>query len=619
LRLGQVLVNLCNNAVKFTHEGEILVSIALVEKEENKARLRFSVQDTGIGMTEEQMGKLFQSFSQADSSTSRKYGGTGLGLAISKQFVEMMDGRIWVESEPGQGTTFKFEVVLGVSEHQKCCLKEASAKLSGMRVLAVDDNLHARDIIDAYLSRFGMEVDCVSSGEDAVNAIKVADQPYDLVFMDYMMPGGMNGLETTKLIKQDRQLEKIPKVILITAYGQAEYAHVPGIELVDNKLQKPVNPSFLLDVIMDTFGHEIDCTAGGSRQSRGFNMETLGPIQGAHLLLVEDNHINQQVASELLEQAGFIVDIANDGQEALDKLVANTYDCILMDVQMPVMDGYTATREIRKQEIFNDIPVLAMTANAMVADKEEARAAGMDDHIVKPINPQELFSTLLKWIEPGERELADIPVAEKLPADGNELPLTLTGIDIAAGLQRVGGNKKLFKKLLLDFFTNHGNDIAAIRTALATGDYGTAQRMAHTIKGIAATFGAGALRKKSEDLELAIKDGESEKYDDLVIELETSMTPVLEGLTVLHVSVQEASEDAASEPVDLEQINGFLDIIESLIEEMNTDAEEKVAELSSLPGSGLDPALMEQLGRQVSGFEFEEAQETLLELRQKNK
>ncbi len=617
LRLGQVLVNLCNNSVKFTHEGEILVSIGLVEQEEDQARLIFSVRDTGIGMTEEQMGKLFKSFSQADSSTSRKYGGTGLGLAISKQFVEMMDGRIWVESEPDQGTTFKFEVVLGVGAQETTSRKEASAKLNGMRVLAVDDNPHAREILEAYLGQFGMEVSCVNSGENALTAIQEADQPFELIFMDYMMPGGIDGLETTRQIKTDSTLEESPKVILITAYGQAEYADAPGIELVDNKLQKPVNPSFLLDVIMETFGHEVVGKARGSRQSQGFDEETLRPIQGAHILLVEDNHINQQVASELLEQANFIVDIANDGQEALDRLAANSYDCVLMDVQMPIMDGYTATREIRKQDIYNDIPVLAMTANAMVEDKEEARAAGMDDHIAKPINPRELFTTLLKWIEPGERELPNIPVDEEAPADGNELPANLTGIDIDAGLQRVGGNRKLFRKLLVDFYTDHGNDIAAIRTALTTGDGGTAQRLAHTIKGVGATIGADALRNKAEDLELALKVGESEKYDDLVIELKTAMTPVLEGLAVLQAPVQVPREKAASEPIDPEQINVFLNTIESLIEEMDPDVEEKVAELSALPGSGLDLPLMKQLGRQVSGFEFEEAEQTLVELRQK--
>jgi polar amino acid transport system substrate-binding protein len=617
LRLGQVLVNLCNNSVKFTHDGEVIVTIGLVKKEEEKARLIFSVQDTGIGMTEEQMGKLFKSFSQADSSTSRKYGGTGLGLAISKQFVEMMDGRIWVESEPGEGTTFKFEVVLGIADQGTTSRKEVSAMLGDMRVLVVDDNPHAREILEAYLGQFGMEVDSVSSGEDALAAIKDAGQSYGLVFMDYMMPGGMDGLNTTKQIKEDSSLEKIPKVILITAYGQSEYADAPGIEFVDNKLQKPVNPSFLLDVIMETFGHEVAGGAKGSRQSQDFDEDTLRPIQGAHILLVEDNHINQQVASELLELAKFIVDIANDGQEALDILATNSYDCVLMDVQMPVMDGYTATREIRKQDIYNDMPVLAMTANAMVEDKEEAQAAGMDDHIAKPINPRELFSTLLKWIEPGERDLPNAPTEDGVAEDGDDLPAKLTGIDIDAGLQRVGGNRKLFRKLLVDFHTDHGDDIAEIRKALASGDSETTQRLAHTIKGVAATFGSSTLRQKAEDLELAVKAGESDKYDDLATELEISIIPVLEGLAALQATVQEPVEDTVAEPVDPEQIIELLDTIESLIEEMDPDAEEKVAELVALPGSGLDLSLMKQLGRQVGGFEFEEAQETLVGLKQK--
>ncbi len=617
LRLGQVLVNLLNNAVKFTHEGEILVAIGLVNKENGKAKLKFSVRDTGIGMTEEQLGRMFKSFSQADTSTSRKYGGTGLGLAISKQLVELMDGHIWVESEPGKGSTFSFEVMLGIDTETRYHLHQVTTDLKGMRVLVVDDNPHAREILDAYLGQFGLEVDSVSSGEQAISILKGnAGKPYKLVLMDYLMPGGMDGLETTIHIKKELALTVTPKIILVTAHSHSEYEDADGIDAIDNEMHKPVNPSLLLDVIMETFGHEVVSMAKGRRQSQGVDMGELRPIQGAHILLAEDNLINQQVATEFLEQAKFSVEIANNGQEALDKLAENTYDCVLMDIQMPVMDGYTATREIRKLDKYKDLPVLAMTANAMVEDKEQALAAGMNDHIAKPIDPQVMFATLVKWIEPGERTLPDV-MEEDAPAvaDTDSLPDRLFGIDIDAGLQRVGGNPKLFRKLLGEFYLDHGEDINAIRTALEQGDNGTAERLAHTIKGVAATIGAAELNLRAKDLEAAIKSGQMDNVDELVEQLAITMAPVLEGLSALVPSESEDVSSEAATPLTPEEISQLLDELAEMLEEMDPDAEEKVVELTRRLGSQADPRLLRMLATQVSGFEFEDAQDSLQKLK----
>lgn len=614
LRLGQILVNLSNNAVKFTHEGEILVSIILVGMEGDRVRLKFSVRDTGIGMSEEQVGRLFQSFSQADTSTSRKYGGTGLGLAISKQLVELMDGRIWVESEPGQGSTFSFEVVLGVDEEARRGGKQISSDLSGIRVLVVDDNPHARDILMAYLGQFGLAVDSVGTAEEAIDRLQAADPPYGLVLMDYIMPGGMDGLEATMRIKKDLSLSEIPKVILVTAHGHKEYDNVPGVELLDNELHKPVNPSLLLDVTMEAFGQQVVGAAKGSRQSREFDTEMLDPIRGARILLVEDNHINQQVATELLEHGRFVVDVANNGQEALEKLASYRYDCVLMDVQMPVMDGYTATREIRKQGQYKDLPVLAMTANAMVDDKENARKAGMNDHIAKPINPTELFNTLLEWIEPGERELPDAaPDQPVVDSSASELPENLPGIDLAAGLKRIGGNRKLFSKLLVEFRQDHGEDITAIREALAGGEAERAQRLAHTIKGVAATIGAGDLNARALELESAIKEGSEDRYQALIASLEEVMTPVVEGLAVLTDAGSAAQEDAAADPA---RIVPLMDELTALIEGMDPDAEAKAVELQHHLEGTAARELSAALTAQVAGFEFDEAEATLQQLRQ---
>jgi len=616
LRLGQVLINLANNAVKFTDEGEILLSIILVGEKQGKATLKFSVRDTGIGMTEKQMGKLFQSFSQADTSTSRKYGGTGLGLSISKQLVELMGGEIRAESELGRGSTFVFEVVLEVDKTGPERNLRITPDLQGMRALVVDDNPHALEILGDYLTQFGFKVDCVASGEAAFEKLQDAKEPYRLVLMDYVMPGGIDGLTAVTRIHKEMRLPETPKIILVTAYGHSEYENVPGVELLDNELNKPVNPSLLLDVIMQTFGHEAVTAARGVRHGHDINIELMRPIQGARILLVEDNHINQQVATEFLEQGKFIVDIAQNGQEALDMLAINNYDCILMDIQMPVMDGYTATSKIREQERYKELPVLAMTANAMVEDRESAIAAGMNDHIAKPINPRELFTTLLKWIEPGQRELPVVREASPLPEDETDtLPDQLFGIDINAGLQRVGGNPKLLRKLLGEFYIDHGGDISAIHDALEQGDNDTAQRLAHTIKGVAATIGASELNIKANDLESTIMQGQLDNVTELVEQLSLAMSPVMEGLSALVPTTEKAVSVKKVELLSPQEIKQMLDELTKMLKEMDPDSEEKVTEMITQFGNQVDLKLMKRLARHVSGFEFEEALELLGEVR----
>jgi PAS domain S-box-containing protein len=386
LRLGQILINLTNNAVKFTDTGEIVVDIELLERAHDEATLAFSVRDTGIGMTPEQQAKLFQSFSQADTSTTRKYGGTGLGLSISKQLVELMHGEIGVDSEAGVGSTFHFTVRLGIGAgaHEKEF--KTIPDLQHLHALVADDNPTAREILAEYLRSFQFEVDAAANGEEVFELMDRAQRPYDLMVLDYLMPG-MKGVEIAVKIKTELKPATDPHIILISAYSSGDVMDKPGGEFIDQFLPKPVSPSHLFDAVMVAFGV---ATEGDRRKKAGreFDLQTLRPVQGAHILLVEDNEINQQVASEILEQAGFFVDIANHGQEALARLETDDYDCVLMDVQMPVMDGFTATGKIREQECYTDLPVLAMTANATVEDRNKSLAAGMNEHIAKPINPQ---------------------------------------------------------------------------------------------------------------------------------------------------------------------------------------------------------------------------------------
>ena len=343
LRLGQVLINLCNNAVKFTESGEIVISTHLLSQEEDRVTLEFRVRDTGVGLTREQIGRLFQAFTQGDTSTTRKFGGTGLGLTISKRLVNMMQGEIRVESEPGEGSTFIFTTVFGVGREKDQSRFSPSPDLRGMKVLVVDDNATSREILDGILASFSFKPTLASSGEEGLAELVGADahDPYELVIMDYRMPG-MNGIEAARSIKGNTQLSRIPAVVMVTNYGgdvvmkQADEAGLDGF------LLKPVNPSVLFDAIMHAFGREVP-RSSRTVQENISGVEALRQIRGARLLLVEDNAINQQVAGEILEAAGLHVTLANNGKEAVDAVKSSTFDAVLMDVQMPVMDGYTAT------------------------------------------------------------------------------------------------------------------------------------------------------------------------------------------------------------------------------------------------------------------------------------
>jgi signal transduction histidine kinase/CheY-like chemotaxis protein len=422
LRLGQILINLSNNSVKFTDSGEIVVSTELIKKDDAQVTLKFSVRDTGIGMTAEQAAKLFQPFAQADSSTTRKYGGTGLGLTISKRLAEMMGGEIWVESESGQGSTFSFTANFGLGKDKAKKKFRPSQDLRGMKVLVVDDNATSRDIFQEMLESFSFEVSVAASGAEGITEIESAeeDKPFELVVMDWKMPG-MDGIEACKRIKNHKGLGKIPAIVLVTAYGREEVMQQAEEVGLEGFLLKPVNPSMLFDTIMQAFGEAVpEISRVAQRQEQ--EAETLKHIQGAQLLLVEDNEINQQVAREILEGAGLNVALATNGQEAVNAVKENEYDAVLMDVQMPVMDGYTATRKIREWETevrgqktedrkkgsalspqSSELPIIAMTAHAMAGDEDKSLEAGMNGHVTKPIDPDQLFSTLQEWIKPSEK------------------------------------------------------------------------------------------------------------------------------------------------------------------------------------------------------------------------
>lgn len=515
LRLGQVLINLSNNAVKFTDKGEIVISANIEKQENQQVELKFAVKDSGIGLTEEQQGKLFQAFSQADTSTTRKYGGTGLGLTISKRLVNLMGGDIWVESVYGEGASFIFTVRYGLGEAKPVRVLSPDPDLRGLSVLVVDDNATSREILDEMLQPMSFDVTLATTGQEGVNEVAQADKserPFGLVLMDWKMPG-MDGLEASRLILQNKNLQKPPKIIMVTGYGRQEVMQQTEQAGLDGFLIKPVTPSTLFDTIMAAFGKEVE-RSGRVAGRQDADAQLAAGIQGARLLLVEDNEINQQVAQEILEDAGLKVVIANDGKEAVDMVNRETFDAVLMDIQMPVMDGLAATREIRKQAQFKDLPIIAMTASAMTQDREDAMAAGMNDHVAKPIDVKVLFAVLSKFIKarPGGSSPVQPAAKPATPAPAGETPLpdSLPGIALKKGLSRVNNKETLFRKILKKFYKEYANTPAEIIAALEDGDAELARRLAHTVKGVAGNIGAEDLQAVAADLEDAIRDEDPE-------------------------------------------------------------------------------------------------------------
>jgi PAS domain S-box-containing protein len=520
LRLGQILVNLANNAIKFTEHGEIVVSAELVNLGEKTAEVKFAVRDTGIGLTTEQIERLFTSFSQADTSITRKYGGTGLGLTISKRLVEMMGGRVWVESTPGVGSTFFFTAVFGVGSEVDKSRHVPPPDLRGIKALVVDDNPTSREIFQGMLESFSFDVTLAATGEEGLEEIvkSIEGRPFDLVIMDLKMPG-IDGLEASKRIKQDSRLSRIPAIVLVTAYGREEVMWQVEAAGLDGFLIKPISPSVMFDTIMQAMAKDAPREprpVGGKERA----LATLKGLEGARVLLVEDNELNQQVAMEILADAGIAVSLANNGREAVDAMDADRFDAVLMDVQMPVMDGYTATGIIRRDPRFKDLPIIAMTAHAMAGDQEKSTAAGMNDHVTKPIDPNQLFETLARWITARKTSTEQEAALETIPrepaSEANRptvaastaeqpFPASLDGFELAQGLHRLRGNEALYKKLLLGFAAKYTKTARDIRHALDAGDYHEAHGLIHDVKGLAGNLAALRLQAAAGDLERLVK------------------------------------------------------------------------------------------------------------------
>ena len=574
IRLGQILTNCVNNAVKFTEQGEIRLNIEQLERTGEKVQLKCSVRDTGIGMSREQSAKLFQPFTQADMSTTRKHGGTGLGLTICRRLVELMGGRIWLESEPGVGTTIYFTIWLGVAA-AKGAGKIVPSKLGRLRVLVVDDNAAAREILQEPLSTVANRVDTVASGKEAITAIQQHDttDPYDIVFMDWRMPG-MDGLQASRHIKSDETLRHRPAIVLVTAFGREEVREEAERLELDGFLLKPVTKSMIVDTLVNVFTHtgeEITKATGGEEATR---------LLGARILLAEDNEINQQIATELLEGAGATVRIANNGREAFEILSSDAqpraFDVVLMDLQMPEMDGYQATAKIRADARFATLPIIAMTAHATIEERHRCLDAGMNDHVAKPIDPDSLFEAVGRFYKPvdvGPVTATSSPAAAVAPVR-EDLP-SVDGLDTKGGLARVGGNRKLYLKLLREFIDEQGQAVDRIADALAQNSTGLAERLAHTLKGVAGSLGATQVQSAAGALEKLIRDrAGSELVDSAKQQVGAVLSPLVMGLrTVLNTTAAETpSQPTTPSPVDAAQSREAAVKLTTLLSELDPGA-----------------------------------------------
>lgn len=503
LRLNQVLVNLVGNALKFTSHGHIELRVELDSAHpdnvpDKQVRLRFSVEDSGVGISAEQQARLFMAFAQADASTTRLYGGTGLGLAISQELVGKMGGTIRVESTPGQGSRFEFAITLPTSPVHDARQLEARGGARGKRVLIVDDSAPTRAMLEAQLRSFGFQADAVGSGEAALFALQL--EPYDAVLMDWNMPR-MDGIETARRIRADGEIARIPAIIMVTAYARDNIRNAAETAGIDGFLVKPVTPLLLLDGVLQALGHEatLATPSGGALP---FGHAEIPAIGGTRVLVVDDNSINQQVASEILQRAGVVVELASSGAEALELLASTQFDAVLMDIQMPEMDGYQATQRIRAIERLAALPVIAMTAHAMSGYRERCLAMGMNDYITKPIEPGTLFTTLAKWV-PARTGAAALAVVPALPAMAEELaPLPhLPGIDVRTALARLGGKRELLQRLLTMFAQEFAGAMEQLQAAVARDDLDEAAQLAHKLKGAAGNLAANDLHLMAGEVE----------------------------------------------------------------------------------------------------------------------
>lgn len=623
-RLGQILLNLTNNAIKFTEQGEVVVTVHPVETSSPDRGagqlLRFAVHDTGIGMTADQVARLFSAFTQADGSVSRKYGGTGLGLSISRQLVELMGGEIAVESQPGTGSTFSFVLPFEIDEEGTRGLA-LPRRFHSLRVLVVDDNEMARESLRTEMVAMRLTVTVASSGlaalEELARAEKDGESPYDLVLLDQRMPD-MDGPETAQKILSELNLSRQPVLFLLTGDERDEESLPAESGRFKAHLMKPVSASALFDNIVTTFG-----PPKVQAESQGYVSPIHHPLTGAKVLVVEDNPINQQVTRELLEGWGAEAVLADGGQQALDLLSAETadFDVVLMDLQMPGMGGFEATRRVRTELKNTSLPIIAVTADAMERERQKCLAAGMNDHVPKPIDPDRLLATLLVWIDPKRLGAPSAPAAKSSAPQRVEGLPPLPGMEVASALARVSGNVALLRNLLNEFRLSWADVAPRIRAAVEEDRLPDAVHLAHSLKGLAATLSMLEVTRVAELLEKNLKRRELSTVATDLSELESALGAVLPGLEQL-ASPSESGETAeAAEPgapeaaEDLPPIEQVLAELNDLLRDQDFDAAARLTVLQRLlPSQGPWSEGLTALQADMDRFDFEAARQSLVGL-----
>jgi len=602
LRLGQVLTNLANNALKFTEQGEISIHVRELKRDDAHVWFRFEVRDTGIGMSEEQIARLFRPFTQADSSTTRKYGGTGLGLTICKRLVEMMDGEIGVRSAPDKGSCFYFTARFGRGETPQAKRVVVPRALAGLRVLVVDDHATARQILAGFLHSFGFAHDEVASAKAAYAHLREADRdkPYDLVLMDWKMPE-IDGIEATRHILHGLKLAHPPRVIMVSGHGRDALTEFVDREGLAGYLAKPVRPSALFDAIMQAFGQQQ-----AQESTSPLQLSIAPKVRGAHVLVAEDNEINQQVARELLEKLGLRVTIVANGREAVQAVEQQAFDAVFMDLQMPIMGGLEATRAIRRHDHLQQLPIIAMTANAMAGDREACLAAGMNDHVAKPIELKELVETLNRWVVAAE-PAAPVRQPEATATADAEAPLpTLDGIDTQQGLRHVAGNRALYRRILRKFVHSQRDAVARIRQSVAEGRREEAIRLAHTLKGVAGNIGAAGLQAQALALETMLKRGEMDAFDAHCETLARALAGIVHAIES-GLSADAHGSDGVQDTQDAQALAPLLRQLHALLQDDDTDAVEVLEQISARAPRFAREQGLRAISEAVEQYDFERA------------
>jgi len=626
LRLQQIMTNLLSNAIKFTdNEGKVLLGVKDTEKSLDYVILTFFVKDTGVGIAPEHLNKLFEPFSQADASTTRKYEGTGLGLSICKQLVEMMGGRIWAESELSKGSTFTFTVRFGRQPVQQERKLVPPPDIQGLKVLVVDDCAETRTIMQKMLESFGLNVELVGSGMESLGMLKDnrdKGEPFNLVIMDWLMPG-LDGIETTKKIRRELNLS-IP-IILMTAFGEETEDLDIEKDGISGFLTKPIYQSMLFNAIMDAFGMEQLKQAGRKEAIITSTSIYKKRLKGFRILVAEDNLINQEIALAILEGAGMVAEVVKNGRKAVDAVLKGGFDAVLMDIQMPEMDGYEATKMIRRKEEESGIvgrtekiPIIAMTAHAMKGDAEKCFEAGTDAYVSKPINQERLFRTLWHSLKSQKKSVQAIePEAlseeEQQVEEGTKgLPAELPGVKISKALRTLNIDSNIFKSILIKFLGSNKDAMRKIRSAFENEDWKLLMQMSHSLKGSAGNIGAEELYKAAMDLEMASKETSVKPPAlSLIDGLDTSLYEVLQSLQTLADTRESEALYVGGDSLDKPQLKQEL---RQLADALKTADPEAIRRQMEKVRGSVDNSVLQELENRINNYDYDEALETIKKL-----